>query len=141
VATQLLLLNCYPCRLLQVIVSPSYLQFVLGKRAYLRHRTAIVCVALLAYVLHPGGGLYRDAVMALSQDGLGALNLFVRLLVGSRTLFWLILRCGRAGACECGWVIDKCMHVGCMLPCCIWQCPSKCEDPAGSCALPALPPG
>jgi hypothetical protein len=110
---------------LQVIVSPSYMQFVLGKRAYLRHRTAIVCVALLAYVMHPGGGLYRDAVMVLSQDGLGALNLFVRLLVGSRTLFWLILRCGRPTGVA-GWCIVHALHaakVHCVVPICTIQQP------------------
>ncbi|EFN56972.1 hypothetical protein CHLNCDRAFT_143565 [Chlorella variabilis] len=77
-----------------VIISPSYLQLVLGRRAYLQHRVAIIGLALTSYVLHPGGGLYRDAMMQSPQDSLAALSLFVRLLVGSRTLFWLVLSFG-----------------------------------------------
>ena len=92
-----------------VIISPSYLQLLLPRSTYLRHRVTVVALALLAYVLHPGGGLYRDAVMAVSQDGLGALNLFVRLLVGSRTLFWLILRCA-AGRRHCCCCCRRCCH-------------------------------
>ena len=86
------------CCRMQVIISPSYLQLVLGRRAYLQHRVAIIGLALTSYVLHPGGGLYRDAMMQSPQDSLAALSLFVRLLVGSRTLFWLVLRwAGREG--------------------------------------------
>lgn len=80
---------------LQAIISPVYLTRVLGKQTYLRYRVAIIALALLAYTLHSGGGLYRDAVMTQDEQqggNLAAFTLFVRLLVGSRTLFWLVLR-------------------------------------------------
>lgn len=52
-------------------------------------------MALAAYVFHPGGGLYRDAQMqGTASVLLGAATLFVKLLVGSRTLFWMILSFG-----------------------------------------------
>jgi hypothetical protein len=81
---------------LQAIISPVYLTCVLGKQAYLRYRVAIIALALLSYTLHSGGGLYQDAVMTRDEQrggDLAALTLFVRLLVGSCTLFWLVLRC------------------------------------------------
>ncbi|KAL4854525.1 O-methyltransferase MdmC [Chlorella vulgaris] len=77
------------------IISPVFLTRVLAKQTYLRYRVAIIALALLSYTLHPGGGLYRDAVMARDEQwggNLAALTLFMRLLVGSRTLFWLVLR-------------------------------------------------
>ncbi len=39
-------------------------------------------------------GLYRDALMSMPDTVLGAAKLFVRLAVGSRTLFWLVLAGG-----------------------------------------------
>ncbi len=39
-------------------------------------------------------GLYRDGLMSMPDTALGAINLFIRLAVGSRTLFWLVLACG-----------------------------------------------
>jgi hypothetical protein len=85
-----------------VIVSPSVTSRLLGGKAYARWRTPLVALALLSYVLHPGGGLYRDAIMVQahsmhSSGRLAALGLLVRLLVGSRTPFWLVLRCGWGG--------------------------------------------
>ena len=76
-----------------IICGPAYFPYILGKQCYERNRTYFAIAALFSYVLHPGGGLYRDAVMinAAEHTGLDAFNLFVRLLVGSRTLFWLIL--------------------------------------------------
>lgn len=76
-----------------IICGPAYLPYVLGRRRYERNRTYFVIAALISYVLHPGGGLYRDAVMSnvAEHTGLDAFNLFVRLLIGSRTLFWLVL--------------------------------------------------
>lgn len=79
-----------------VTVSPSLLSRTLGGKAYARWRTTLVALALLSYALHPGGGLYRDAIMAKTHLGTrgrpAALGLLVRLLVGSRTPFWLLLR-------------------------------------------------
>ena len=89
------------CVRAQVIISPSYLQLLLSRRAYLRHRVAIIALALLSYVFHPGGGLYRDAVMVEAGEGargggrgLEALNLLARIAVGSRIPFWLVLALG-----------------------------------------------
>ena len=42
----------------------------------------------------PKQGLYRDGLMTVDNTLLGAANLFVRLAVGSRTLFWLVLAFG-----------------------------------------------
>ena len=83
----------------QVIISPCYLQLLMSRRAYLRHRVAIIALALLSYVFHPGGGLYRDAVMVEEAQGgrgrgLEALNLLARVAVGSRIPFWLVLALG-----------------------------------------------
>lgn len=79
-----------------VTCAPAYTRRLLGEARYLRYRSWIVAAALVSYTLHPGGGLYRDAVMinAAEHTGLDAINLFVRLLIGSRTLFWLILILG-----------------------------------------------
>lgn len=76
-----------------IVIGPAYWQRILSKATYARWRNFIVAAALLSYTFHPGGGLYRDAVMinAAEHTGLSAAHLFVRLLVGSRTLFWLIL--------------------------------------------------
>lgn len=76
-----------------IIVAPAYVRHMLGKERYVGSRNFIVAAALFAYIYHPGGGLYRDAVMgnAAEHTGLTAAALFIRLLVGSRTLFWLIL--------------------------------------------------
>jgi hypothetical protein len=78
------------------ITAPAYMRPLLGRERYLRHRTAIVCAAISAYAFHPGGGLYRDAIQtnAAEHTGLDAAALFVRVVVGSRTLFWLVLVLG-----------------------------------------------
>jgi hypothetical protein len=74
-------------------IGPVYLRHILGKGRYIRYRNFIIAAAMLSYVFHPGGGLYRDAVMQNTAEhtGLQAITLFIRLLIGSRTLFWLIL--------------------------------------------------
>ena len=76
-----------------IIVAPAYVRHLLGSERYAGSRNFIIAAALFAYVYHPGGGLYRDAVMgsAAEHTGLTTAALFIRLLVGSRTLFWLIL--------------------------------------------------
>ena len=76
-----------------VSCGPFYWRYIIGKEQYTKYRNFFVSAALISYVLHPGGGLYRDAVMlnAAEHTGLDAINLFVRLLIGSRTLFWLLL--------------------------------------------------
>eukprot|EP00887_Chlorella_sp_A99_P004789 scaffold4.g4789.t1 len=83
-----------------VIISPCYLQALLGRERYLRHRNKILVLALAGYAFHPGGGLYRDATVAAAQNEgaeatlLGAAALFVRCLVASRALFWGFLVSG-----------------------------------------------
>jgi hypothetical protein len=57
---------------------------------------------MLSYVFHPGGGLYRDAIVNEHVGGLEAITLFIRLLIGSRTLFWLILVFGYKMSPELG---------------------------------------
>ena len=76
-----------------IICCPFYIPTLIGKERYKRYRSFIVAAAFISYILHPGGGLYRDAVMVNSNEhtGLDAINLFVRLVIGSRTLFWLLL--------------------------------------------------
>ena len=75
------------------VAPPPKKQMVLGPRRYLRWRLLIVPAALAAYAFHPGGGLYRDAVVAAQAGGaapslLSAASLGVRLLVASRAVFW-----------------------------------------------------
>jgi len=79
-----------------ITIGPVYLPLALGKPRYTRYRNFIIVAAMLSYVFHPGGGLYRDAIMQNTAEhtGLEAFTLFIRLLIGSRTLFWLILVCG-----------------------------------------------
>jgi hypothetical protein len=74
-------------------ISPVYLTRALGTARYTKYRNFIIAAAMLSYVFHPGGGLYRDAVMQNTAEhtGVEAATLFIRLLIGSRTLFWLIL--------------------------------------------------
>lgn len=76
-----------------VIISPAYLRHIFGRQWYAQHRNIVIIAALLAYITHPGGGLYRDAIMESEAERthLNAITMVVRLLVGSRMLFWLIL--------------------------------------------------
>ncbi|KAG7675265.1 hypothetical protein Ndes2526B_g08132 [Nannochloris sp. 'desiccata'] len=87
-----------------ITIGPVYLPYVLRTTRYTRYRNFIIAAAMLSYVLHPGGGLYRDAIMQNTAEhtGLEAVTLFIRLLIGSRTLFWLILVFGYKMPLELG---------------------------------------
>jgi hypothetical protein len=87
-----------------VTIGPAYLPLALGTSRYTRYRNFIIAAAMLSYVFHPGGGLYRDSIMKNTAEhtGLETLTLFIRLLIGSRTLFWLLLVFGYKMAPELG---------------------------------------
>lgn len=76
-----------------ITIGPAYWPTILGKDRYVKYRDFFVSLAIISYSLHPGGGLYRDAIIynAAERTNLDAAALFVRLIVGSRTLFWALL--------------------------------------------------
>ena len=99
-----------------VIIGPAYLRHIFGRQWYAQYRNIIIIAALLAYITHPGGGLYRDAIMEneAERTHLNALTMMVRLLVGSRMLFWLILVFGYELPPELGVPVNG-LFLGCMI--------------------------
>jgi len=79
-----------------VTIGPLYWTKLINKRTYKRFRGFIIAASIVSYTLHPGGGLYRDAVTenVTEHTGLGAIKLFVKVLISSRMLFWQILLLG-----------------------------------------------
>lgn len=79
-----------------ITIGPLYWTRLIDTYAYKRYRGIIIAASIVSYTLHPGGGLYRDAVTdnVTEHTGLGAIKLFVKVLISSRMLFWQILLLG-----------------------------------------------
>eukprot|EP00890_Picochlorum_soloecismus_P001575 jgi/Picsp_1/2418/NSC_05879-R1_hypothetical protein CHLNCDRAFT_143565 [Chlorella variabilis] len=79
-----------------ITIGPLYWTKLMNKLSYKRYRGIIIAASIVSYTLHPGGGLYRDAVTdnVTEHTGLGAIKLFVKALISSRMLFWQILLLG-----------------------------------------------